>query len=424
VFLSAAHSFKQQARLAITLAWVAGYTNIVALLSCGTVTSHMTGAASNLGRGVAERDWSLAGFELFLLGAFVCGAVLAGIATELGRRRAWQSIYVLPMAIEALLLAGFAVGLEVIMHASQASAFSQGAQPTLPMIDAKHSPVAAYALLACAAAAMGLQNATITRISSGVVRTTHVTGVLTDIGLELVQTVEAMWDALRKRRRAAGDGNAATVATPMLAAIRIDPHARRLALLASIVGSFVLGAALGVLVFERVSSNWAMFPPVLFLAWIIAQDLRKPIAEIEPSELVVRAGLDLPDWLGVYHLTGVSARRGSGGGVSLGEHGAKHAAQVASSVQRLPDLVAWLERVPEHVRVIVLDLTDVAALEEDAGLQLRAAILALREQGKRLIVAGVTNEQYRQLRRAGTGDVLDPASVCPDLELAIARAIT
>jgi anti-anti-sigma regulatory factor len=110
--------------------------------------------------------------------------------------------------------------------------------------------------------------------------------------------------------------------------------------------------------------------------------------------------------------------------VSLGEHGAKHAAQVASSVQRLPDLVAWLERVPEHVRVIVLDLTDVAALEEDAGLQLRAAILALREQGKRLIVAGVTNEQYRQLRRAGTGDVLDPASVCPDLELAIARAIT
>jgi anti-anti-sigma regulatory factor len=251
-----------------------------------------------------------------------------------------------------------------------------------------------------------------------------VTGVLTDIGLELVQTVEAMWDALRKRRRAAGDGNAATVATPMLAAIRIDPHARRLALLASIVGSFVLGAALGVLVFERVSSNWAMFPPVLFLAWIIAQDLRKPIAEIEPSELVVRAGLDLPDWLGVYHLTGVSARRGSGGGVSLGEHGAKHAAQVASSVQRLPDLVAWLERVPEHVRVIVLDLTDVAALEEDAGLQLRAAILALREQGKRLIVAGVTNEQYRQLRRAGAGDVLDPASVCPDLELAIARAIT
>jgi uncharacterized membrane protein YoaK (UPF0700 family) len=418
VFLSAAHSFKQQARLAITLAWVAGYTNIVALLACGTVTSHMTGAASNLGRGVAERDWSLAGFELFLLGAFVFGAVLAGIATELGRRRAWQSIYVLPMAVEALLLAAFAVGLEVIMHSSQGSASSHAARAPQPMIDAQQWPIGAYALLACAAAAMGLQNATITRISSGVVRTTHVTGVLTDIGLELVQTVAATWDALRKRRRAAHDGNPATVATPIFTALRIDSHARRLALLISIVGSFVLGALLGVLVFENVSSNWAMFPPVLFLAWIIAQDLRKPIAEIEPSELVARAGLDLPEWLGVYHLANDRNR-----GISLGEHGAKHTAHAAASVQRLPDLVAWLERVPTDERVIVLDLTDVAALEEDAGLQVRAAVLALREQGRRLIVAGVTNEQYRQLQRVGAGDVLDPQNVFPDLELAVARAL-
>jgi uncharacterized membrane protein YoaK (UPF0700 family)/anti-anti-sigma regulatory factor len=418
VFLSAAHSFKQQARLAVTLAWVAGYTNIVALLACGTVTSHMTGAASNLGRGLAERDWSLAGFEVFLLGAFVCGAVLAGVATEVGRRRGWQSIYVLPMALEAVLLAAFAVGVELSMAAASTGGPSDGSSVGTSVgegTDAKDWTIATYALVACAAAAMGLQNATITRISSGVVRTTHVTGVLTDIGLELVQAAETAWDAVRKRRRARGDADPRTIATPALAALRVDPHARRLALLASIVASFVLGAGLGVLVFERVSSQWAMFPPVLFLAWIIAQDLRKPIAEIEPSELVARAGLDLPDWLGVYHL----ANDGTHGIVSLGEHGAKQSA----AVQRLPDLVAWLELLPEHVRVIVLDLTDVAALEEDAGLQLRAAILALREQGRKLIIAGVTNEQYRQLRKAGAGDVLDAASVCPDLELAIARAL-
>jgi anti-anti-sigma regulatory factor len=270
---------------------------------------------------------------------------------------------------------------------------------------------------------MGLQNATITRISSGVVRTTHVTGVLTDIGLEVVQTAEAAWDALRKRRVARQDGDPRTVAAPVLAVLRVQPNARRLALLSSIVGSFVLGAGLGVVVFEHVSSNWAMFPPVLFLAWFIAQDLRKPIAEIEPSELVARAGLDLPDWLGVYHL----ANDRTHGIVSLGEHGATRGAMGGADrstvVQRLPDLVAWLEVVPEHVRVIVLDLTDVAALDEDAGLQIRAAILTLREQGRRLIVAGVTNEQYRQLRKAGAGDVLDPASACPDLELAIARAL-
>jgi len=33
MFVAQAHSFVQQARLAITLAWVAGYTNIIALLT-------------------------------------------------------------------------------------------------------------------------------------------------------------------------------------------------------------------------------------------------------------------------------------------------------------------------------------------------------------------------------------------------------
>ena len=34
---------------------------------------------------------------------------------------------------------------------------------------------------------MGLQNALVTRVSGAVVRTTHMTGVLTDIGIELVR---------------------------------------------------------------------------------------------------------------------------------------------------------------------------------------------------------------------------------------------
>ena len=50
MLVSHAHSFRQQARLAVTLAWVAGYTNIVTLLACGTVTSHVSGTTSLLDR--------------------------------------------------------------------------------------------------------------------------------------------------------------------------------------------------------------------------------------------------------------------------------------------------------------------------------------------------------------------------------------
>ena len=59
MLVSQAHSFVQQGRLAITLAWVAGYTNILTILTCGTVTSHISGTTSNLGRDVAERSWGL-----------------------------------------------------------------------------------------------------------------------------------------------------------------------------------------------------------------------------------------------------------------------------------------------------------------------------------------------------------------------------
>lgn len=38
---------------------------------------------------------------------------------------------------------------------------------------------------------MGLQNATVTRISGSVVRTTHVTGMITDLGIELADWVDA-----------------------------------------------------------------------------------------------------------------------------------------------------------------------------------------------------------------------------------------
>jgi uncharacterized membrane protein YoaK (UPF0700 family) len=376
VFVRQAHSFAQQARLAITLAWIAGYTNIATIIICGTVTSHVSGTTSNLGRDLAEMKWTLAIEATGLLLAFFAGAMLSGFTTELGRRRGWESIYVLPMAIEALLLAAFSIVLEFAGRRVQAGSISFGT------------------LVGLASMAMGLQNATITRISSGVVRTTHVTGVLTDLGLEAAQMLLWMRDRVRNVPPAPAEG--------IVRSVRAHPSARRLALLASIMASFALGAGLGTVLVDAVP-RWAMYPPVLFLLWIVLMDVTRPIAEIAASGFERETGVALPRGLAVYHLRRDSRRQGR--------------------VHRLPNLLVWEGRLSPDTRVVVMDMTAMTGMDENAALEFRAVLTKLRAAGRRLVFAGLTRTQYEEIRRAGAGDLLDPMSVCPDIELAIARGL-
>lgn len=377
MFIAQAHSLAQQSRLAVTLAWVAGYTNLIAILTCGHVVSHVTGTTSDLGHNAARGVWGGVGLASMLLGAFLVGAVISGLMTELGRRRGWESIYVLPMVIEALMLTAFAIGVEMFEPASG------GVGPI-------------HVGLACvASAAMGLQNATITRISSGVVRTTHVTGVLTDLGLELAHV---LW-GIRDRRADATP----PVVRRLLGGLRVPAAVWRALLLATIFVSFAVGALLATLVHAHVAPRLAMFLPVLVLLWIIIQDAVVPIAEIEPSDLVVVGGLELPPGIAVYQLDREERRR--------------------RRVHRLPNLLAWADRVPARARVVVLDLHDAAQVDDNAALELRAMIQRFQREGRFLVVSGVSSEHYKQLAEAGAGDALDARAVCSDLELAIARGL-
>ena len=376
MFVAQAHSFVQQARLAITLAWIAGYTNILTILTCGHVTSHVSGTTSDFGRAVSEGNWRFVAFLGFLLVSFFVGAAVSGFTSELGKRRGWESIYVLPMTIEAILLTAFAL----LVETSTPGTTVVGDRLLL--------------MTGVASMAMGLQNATITRISSGVVRTTHVTGVLTDLGLEAVQFF--WWLADERLLLAKSPRRAAA------AAVRAHPTSRRLALLTSIMGSFALGAGLGTLAF-KFGANWAMFPPVLFLLWIIYQDISRPIAEIEESELVNEAAdLGLPPELAIYHVRKDHSRAGK--------------------IHRMPNLLAWAERLPRAVRVVVLDLDEVTNLDENSAIELRAAFKKLDSEGRAMVLTGLTPNQFEQLRDAA-GGLLDPLDTCADLELAIARGL-
>jgi uncharacterized membrane protein YoaK (UPF0700 family)/anti-anti-sigma regulatory factor len=374
VLVAQAHSFAQQTRLAITLAWVAGYVNVVGIVVCGTAVSHVSGITSGLGKDVADGDWHLLSIACWLVAWFLCGAFVSGVVTDIARIRGWKSIYVLPIAAELVALSAFAV----VLAAFDAPTV-EGAR-TL-----QGAPLAAATALACLA--MGIQNATITRISGGVVRTTHVTGVVTDLGLELAHAL--VRHEPRRQRATEVPSGAGTW--------------RRIALLASILGSFAFGAGLGGAVLSR-SLEAVMVPPVLFLAWIIWQDVSRPIADLEPEPLVAEsAGLRLPSNVAFFRMRCRGNRRGG--------------------LHRLPNMQAWADALDPDADVVVLDLSEADDVELAGAEELRAVAERFHRSHRALVLSGVDIRRFESLRVAGLTQVMPLGSMADDAELALAYAL-
>jgi len=374
VLVAQAHSFRQQTRLAITLAWVSGYTNIVGLITCGTAVSHVSGIAAGFGRDVGDGRLSLLALAGWLLTWFLAGALVSGISTDAARVRGWKSIYVFPMAIETIALIGF--GLLVARHAR----FHDG--DGIVMVA---SPMFASTAVACFA--MGLQNATITRISGGVVRTTHVTGVITDLGLELAHIL-SRHEPHRKRSTETPAGMS---------------HRHRIVLLVSIVGSFAFGAGLAAMIVPRLH-GWAMIPPVSFLLWVIYQDLSRPIADLEPETLVAEgAAVELPRNVAYFRLRCSGSHRGG--------------------LHRLPNMQLWVDSLDPEIDVAILDLSDADDVDFDGAVELRAVAERLHHSRRALVIAGVDARRFESLRSTGLIEVMPLGSVVGDVELALACAL-
>ncbi len=370
LFAAQAHSFRQQARLAISLSWIAGYTNALTLMACGQATSHVTGTTSHIGRTIAEARWAEAAYLLAVVVVFFAGALMSGLLTEWGRVRRWDSIYMLPMSVEAILLAVFALLVD------------------WRALGGMDESVGRVWLTLVPAAAMGLQNATITRISGGVVRTTHVTGVITDIGIESASLV---MHRLGYRARGESRGGAGTVL--------------RVALLASIAGSFVLGAALGTAAWAWFP-QWSMAPAVAFVIWIIWQDHRNPIASIHPHHDARALAETLPSGVAVYHIR--SRTSGSG------RHG------------RMPNLMAWADHLPHETRVVVLDLTQAQLDSTNAMLEIRSLAHKLAALRIGLILAGIGASHENLMQRVGLLQALQRERIVADLDdaLRVARCLS
>ncbi len=147
-------------RLAVLLAAVAGAINAAAFRAVGLFSGNMTGNVSSLSDYAALGNWALAATFLVVVLAFIFGAFTATVLIEAGRRRGIRGVFAYGILAEGICLAG--LGLADIFLA---------AFHNTPLL------VVGLSFL------MGVQNAATTLISNARVRTTHISGMATDIGI-------------------------------------------------------------------------------------------------------------------------------------------------------------------------------------------------------------------------------------------------
>jgi len=150
-------------RIASLLSFVAGIVNVTGFLAVQRLTTNVTGHFAFFVDEVFKLNfWG--GFVYFLyIFSFFLGSFVSSLLIEIISRKNDHSIYVVPASIECLIL--FVIGF-----------WGEG-------LIIKSPNTIAFSLLF----AMGLQNSLVTTISSASVRTTHLTGLFTDLGIELSQ---------------------------------------------------------------------------------------------------------------------------------------------------------------------------------------------------------------------------------------------
>ena len=199
-----ARTTKHNIRIATLLSFVAGMVNVAGFLAVHRLTTNVTGHFAFFIEEINLLEFGK-GFIFFLyIFFFFIGAFIANVIVEtLGKRNVRYS-YTVPILIESIIL------FTVAYFGSR-------------WIDSAPNLLAFLLLFS-----MGLQNALVTVISNSIVRTTHLTGLFTDLGIELSQLFFFKQRSQRKQ---------------LLASIRLH---------VSIIGSFFTGGIVGGLIYSQI----------------------------------------------------------------------------------------------------------------------------------------------------------------------------
>ena len=219
----------------MVLAFQGGLLNIGGLMACHSFVSHVTGLATQFGYELGKSNYGHALGVLLAPVCFLLGSVLCALLVDLQIRLRRKPKYYVVFGALFLLILFIAVG-----------GFNRlWGEFGLPLREPRE-----YVLLCLLCLVCGLQNALVSMVSSSVVRTTHLTGLTTDLGIGLVRVLN---------RRSPEDARA---------------NWMRLGL----IGFFIAGSAAGYDVFVRWQFRGFLFPTVisgmLFFAALYFQVLR------------------------------------------------------------------------------------------------------------------------------------------------------
>ena len=141
----------------VLLSLTAGMINSMALLSfANQAVTHVTGSISLLSAALVLQEWGYVYHLSLVVFFFFLGAILSGLITR-GNKLMMGRRYGVALLIESALLL---VAMKLFMHSS-------------------------FWAQMVASMACGLQNAMVTTFSGAIIRTTHLTGLITDLGAKI-----------------------------------------------------------------------------------------------------------------------------------------------------------------------------------------------------------------------------------------------
>ena len=213
------------------LTFSGGAVNAGGFIATGKFVSHVTGFATLFGVDIVNNQFQTAFGVLSVPFFFLLGAIIAGVLIDGPIHRGERPQFDWVMGLSALCL----LVVIVVGEFSHSGEFndSLGLRET-------------YFLLALLCLACGLQNGAITSSSGGSVRTTHLTGLTTDLGLGL-----------------------ARIFTFDLKAEKAKKEIRAICLRTGSIFSFVMGSAVGSLVFLNFGYKGFFLPAIIsvYASW-------------------------------------------------------------------------------------------------------------------------------------------------------------
>jgi uncharacterized membrane protein YoaK (UPF0700 family) len=222
--LGTKRTYGHNVKLASLLGITAGFVNAAGFLGFSVLTTNVTGHAALFAERIALQDWQTARVVALWMFLFLAGAFISGlIVSRIGRNQ--QYSYVIPILIEIVIL------ISVALSGSRYD----------------HSLIAKELFAGSLLFAMGLQNSLVSMVSGSVVRTTHLTGTFTDLGIELAQYLQKKQEDKRA----------------LIAKIKLRT---------AIIVFFMLGALAGAYLFRYIGFH-AFLIPVIILFYTLGYDV-------------------------------------------------------------------------------------------------------------------------------------------------------